>query len=218
MAGGLPRRGAPLAIFFFAARNPQGGFMGRFAVGFLTALVLCVATTGLVLATGAYNISAQKPSNAFDRLADWVKVRSVSHHAAAERAAASKDPAAVAKGMEHYASNCLPCHGAPGLEGMEFEEGMSPAPPAIDEKQVQRWSDQELAWIVKNGIGMTGMPGFGETHSDEEIAQIVAFVRHAPQLTAEEKARLHDALPHEHHHEGQEPNHQHEEGEHHHDH
>jgi mono/diheme cytochrome c family protein len=99
---------------------------------------------------------------------------------------------------------------------MEFEEGMSPAPPAIDEKQVQRWSDQELAWIVKNGIAMTGMPGFGGNHSDEEIAHIVAFVRHAPQLTAEEKARLHDALPHEHHHQGEEPNHHKEEGEHHH--
>jgi mono/diheme cytochrome c family protein len=189
--------------------------MGRFAVGFLTALVLCVATTGIVLATGAYNVSARQPSTAFDRLADWVKVRSVSHHAASEALTAAQDPAAVAKGLEHYASNCLPCHGAPGLEGMEFEEGMSPAPPDIAEKQVQRWSDLELAWIVKNGIGMTGMPGFGGTHSDEEIGQIVAFVRHAPRLTEAEKARLNEALPHEHHHEGEDEHHHQGEDEHH---
>src|SRR5262249_46693987 len=133
--------------------------MGRFAVGFLTALVLCAATTGIVLATGAYNVSAREPSAALDRLAEWAKVRSVSHHAASGAAVGAQDPTAIAKGLEHYASNCLPCHGAPGLDGMEFEEGMSPAPPDIADKQVQRWSDLELTWIVKNGIGMTGMPG-----------------------------------------------------------
>jgi hypothetical protein len=67
---------------------------------------------------------------------------------------------------------------------------------------VQRWSDGELFWIVKHGIRMTGMPAFGENHSDDEIAQIVAFVRHAPQVTETERQALAQALPAEHHHDG----------------
>jgi hypothetical protein len=33
---------------------------------------------------------------------------------------------------------------------------------------------------------MTGMPGFGKTHSDEEVWAIVAFVQRMPDLSSEE--------------------------------
>jgi mono/diheme cytochrome c family protein len=42
---------------------------------------------------------------------------------------------------------------------------------------VQRYSDQELFWILKNGIRLSGMPGFGRTESDEHIWTIVLYVR-----------------------------------------
>ncbi len=73
---------------------------------------------------------------------------------------------------------------------------------------MQRWSDPQLFWIVKNGIRMTGMPAFGGNHSDAEIADIVAFVRHAPKLGDAERDELRRALPQEHHHE--EAEHEHE--------
>ncbi len=34
----------------------------------------------------------------------------------------------------------------------------------------------EAFWIIKNGIKMTGMPGFGPTHTDNEIWAITAFM------------------------------------------
>ena len=34
---------------------------------------------------------------------------------------------------------------------------------------VQRYSDRELFWIVKNGIRLSGMPAFGRVESDEHI-------------------------------------------------
>jgi hypothetical protein len=33
---------------------------------------------------------------------------------------------------------------------------------------------------------MTGMPAFGPTHQDEEIWNIVGFVRHLPEISAED--------------------------------
>ena len=43
--------------------------------------------------------------------------------------------------------------------------------------KLQEWSSAELFWIIKNGIKMTGMPAFGPTHQDEQIWNIVGFVR-----------------------------------------
>ena len=48
---------------------------------------------------------------------------------------------------------------------------------------------------------MTGMPAFGPTHKENEIWQIVAFLRHLPGITDEEKAQLKGATEEAEHHE-----------------
>ena len=116
--------------------------------------------------------------------------------------AVARDPGAVARGMSHYRENCLPCHGAPGVDAAEFHEGMNPSPPGIDAEVVQHGSDAELFWVIKNGIRMTGMPAFGVNHKDDELRDIVAFVRHVPQLTdAEREALRAGSEGEDHHHE-----------------
>jgi mono/diheme cytochrome c family protein len=42
---------------------------------------------------------------------------------------------------------------------------------------VQEWPDRKLFWIIKNGIRLTGMPGFGKLHSDKDIWSLVRYVR-----------------------------------------
>ena len=56
--------------------------------------------------------------------------------------------------------------------------------------KVQARSDGELFWIAANGIRMTGMPAFSPTHDEKEIWEMVAFIRHLPEITDEETARL----------------------------
>ena len=72
-------------------------------------------------------------------------------------------------------------------------QGLNPGPPPLEIEKVQKRTEAELFWIIKNGIRMTGMPAFGLNHSDEEIGDIVRFVRHLPKLTDEEKAQLQKA-------------------------
>jgi mono/diheme cytochrome c family protein len=45
---------------------------------------------------------------------------------------------------------------------------------------VQQYSDPELFWIVKNGIRLSGMPGFGKVESDEHIWDLVRYLRTLP--------------------------------------
>jgi hypothetical protein len=55
--------------------------------------------------------------------------------------------------------------------------------------------------------GLTAMPAFGPTHTDEEIWKIVALIRHLPDLTTQEQDSLRTATGEaEHHHHGGETN------------
>jgi mono/diheme cytochrome c family protein len=75
---------------------------------------------------------------------------------------------------------CVHCHGAPGLEWSKFSEGLRPDPPDL-KKVVPHRTSRELFWVVKNGIKMTGMPGFAHIKvPDQEIWAITAFVKKLP--------------------------------------
>lgn len=112
----------------------------------------------------------------------------------------ANEPDAIAGGLTHYRENCLPCHGAPGVEPAELAKGLHPGAPELDSNDTQEMSDGELFWTIKNGVRMTGMPAFAPTHSDEEIWKIVAFVRHLHNLPPEERSQLQLGTAEEHHH------------------
>jgi hypothetical protein len=60
---------------------------------------------------------------------------------------------------------------------MKFSEGLNPGPPDLKDI-VDDMLPQELFWVIKNGIRMTGMPSFGKIEvPDQEIWTIVAFVK-----------------------------------------
>jgi hypothetical protein len=58
---------------------------------------------------------------------------------------------------------------------------MEPAPPYLLDVQ-QRFTPEQLFWIVKNGIKMTGMPSWSGSMSDAEIWSIVAWLEVSPKL------------------------------------
>jgi mono/diheme cytochrome c family protein len=178
----------------------------KFMVGAVTMLLVIVAVAGFVLATGRFNVAATAPPDFTDKLAPWVLEKSIERRVGEVGDPVSRDPGAVARGTLHYRENCLPCHGAPGVDAAEFQEGMNPSPPGIAADVVQHDSDAELFWVIKNGIRMTGMPAFGVNHKDDEIRDIVAFVRHVPQLTdAEREALKAPPVGEEHHHDAAPP-------------
>ena len=95
-----------------------------------------------------------------------------------------RDRALAEKAFGHYSAACTTCHGAPG-RGADPWMVTNPQAPLLTQTAVQ-WSDEELYWIIKNGIKMTGMPALGPTHKDEHLWAIAAFVRQLPSMTAAE--------------------------------
>jgi mono/diheme cytochrome c family protein len=170
----------------------------RFFLGLIVGLLLVAAVGAFMVYGGHVSVAATTPPDVIDKLAPIALDHAIAHQAPAMTIPA--DAAAARRGLAHYEENCLPCHGAPGVKAMEFAQGLNPAAPGL-EGDTQNFSDGELFWVVKNGIRASGMPAFGASHKDAEIQDIVAFVRHLPKLSDEERRELAAAAPHEHHHE-----------------
>lgn len=98
----------------------------------------------------------------------------------------------VAQGSKLYARECAVCHGA-NLEGQPNwrrpnADGILPAPPHDDTGHTWHHGDQLLFDYTKLGgeealrrVGVTGvksgMPGFGEHLSDDDIWAILEYIR-----------------------------------------
>jgi mono/diheme cytochrome c family protein len=98
-----------------------------------------------------------------------------------------EDANAVRAGARAYSERgCVNCHGAPGVDWAKWSEGLRPDPPDLKKVADQR-QPNELFWVIKNGVRMTGMPSFGAAGaSDEEIGNIAAFVKRLPAVSPED--------------------------------
>lgn len=84
-------------------------------------------------------------------------------------------------GREAFGYYCVVCHGRDGQNtGVPFAERVSPPVPSLASREVQSYSDGQLKWIIDNGLSPSGMPSSHGTLSDEEIWQIVLYIRHLP--------------------------------------
>lgn len=98
-------------------------------------------------------------------------------------------PENIEAGMQHFADHCAVCHGNDGGGDTLFGENMYPKPPDFRQAETQNKTDGELYYTIENGVRLSGMPAFGEEHGtdDAETWHLVSFIRHLPQLTAEER-------------------------------
>ncbi len=76
-----------------------------------------------------------------------------------------------------FGTDCSMCHGPDGHTPTDSGRWMYPRASDLTSFTVQRYSDRELFWIVKNGIRLSGMPAFGKVESDEHIWNLVHYVR-----------------------------------------
>lgn len=84
-------------------------------------------------------------------------------------------------GQANFGSYCMVCHGLDGQNtGVPFADKMEPPVPLLTSSPVQAYSDGQLHWIISNGISPSGMPASKDIFHDDEIWQIVLYIRHLP--------------------------------------
>jgi S-disulfanyl-L-cysteine oxidoreductase SoxD len=87
----------------------------------------------------------------------------------------------IRHGRKNFATYCMVCHGLDGQNtGVPFAERMSPPVPPLTSPLVQSYSDGQLKWVIDHGIFPSGMPASKGILGDDEIWQIVTYLRHLP--------------------------------------
>lgn len=158
----------------------------KMAAGGILALVVA-AVAGLVfINSGVYDIAATTPH--FDlthKLVRTLMEQSIKRHARDVKVPDLDDPEKVHSGFKNFNAMCVTCHGAPGAAASEIGKGLYPAPPSLAEA-AKGWTSAELYVIIKNGIKMSGMPAWEQSHSGDEIWALVAFLKVLPMMPANE--------------------------------
>lgn len=104
------------------------------------------------------------------------------------------DEANLVAGARVYKAQCEICHGALGdAHSSAIAAGMFPRPPLLlpPKKGVADDPVGETWWKVKNGIRLTGMPGFEGSLSSDQLWQVSLLLAKADQLPDAVKAALH---------------------------
>lgn len=96
-------------------------------------------------------------------------------------------------GAHVYRDHCAVCHGLPGRPKSDIAAGMFPKPPQLLEKDDMVTDDPEgvTEWKVRNGIRLSGMPGFGQL-SDAQRWQVTMLLKNADKLPAAAQSALAD--------------------------
>ncbi len=142
----------------------------------LSILAIAVSVCWLCLA----GCRATPPGKVESESVQWVK-----HHVTVggkkDRNPLPPSAENVDAGKRAFGYYCVVCHGRDGQStGVPFAAKLSPPIPSLAGGDVQSYTDGQLKWLIDNGIFPSGMPASRGTLSDDEVWQIVLYIRHLP--------------------------------------
>jgi cytochrome c553/cytochrome c5 len=154
-------------------------------------LLLVLGAAGLlVAASGVIPIKASSGHWAVTAsFLQFAKRRSISTQTLGMKSPALEEPWLVLKGAGHYETGCRPCHGSPEFREPLIARALTPPPPYLGPR-IAVWDTEELFYIVKHGIKLTGMPAWPAVNRDDEVRAVVAFLRELPKLNGDQYRRL----------------------------
>jgi mono/diheme cytochrome c family protein len=160
--------------------------MKKFVLGILVGICVPVVAAYCFIALGGMPVATKgKPLP----LEKFVARRAL--HAAMDAEVGKPSPLPADEpnllaGARIYQANCAVCHGRLGQPVSAIAAGMFPPPPQLlpPKKGVTDDLVGETYWKVRNGIRLTGMPGFVGSLSDTELWQVSLLLCKADQLPA----------------------------------
>lgn len=144
-----------------------------------------------VVASGLIPVWASAPHpEPFRSILSFAKHRSVATHSLLVEAPDDlDDEALVLRGAGHYEQACRFCHGTPWHRPPWARDALSPPPPELGAIS-EHYSAEELYLVVNHGIVFTAMPAWPSRERYDEPWAVVAFLRHLPELEAEDYREL----------------------------
>jgi mono/diheme cytochrome c family protein len=82
----------------------------------------------------------------------------------------------VKSGAQLYSMNCAMCHAAPGTSLSPVGRGIYPSAPFLL-AATRKNRPNQMFWVIKNGVKMTGMAAFGKSLTDQQMWDLAAFLQ-----------------------------------------
>lgn len=159
--------------------------MKPFLLGAASSIAVVLIAGYLFLALGGLPMAAKSPPLPFEERIAAIALNAALKGEADKVASIPADDAHLSEGAKLYAHHCAVCHGSPHIDQSAISKGLFPEPPYFfpPEAGLVNEPEGEIFWIVKNGIRLTAMPGFGDNLSDEQIWDVSLFLKNANQLS-----------------------------------
>lgn len=167
--------------------------MKKFILGFIIGIILIPLGAYLFVVTGHAPVATSQPPMPFEtffaKTALHARIKREMPKSAPPLAA---DQATYMAGAQVYRHHCALCHGLVNGPISTPAQGMFPYPPQLLEKGQMVTDDPpgETFWKAKNGIRLSGMPGFHGALSDTQLWQVALMLANADKLPPAVKVQL----------------------------
>jgi thiosulfate dehydrogenase len=165
--------------------------MRKYVLVFVAGILLVPAAIYLYLRSGYAPVSTSASPLPFERFFAKLAMRATLSHDVPKADTAPPTEADLKAGANLYRENCALCHGLPNSPQTAISKGMYPHPPQFfrpdqpttyDASRPFRPFNPKAYWKVKNGVRLTGMPGFKGSLTEEQIREVSHFVGNARNL------------------------------------
>ncbi len=157
----------------------------KFLIGLIVGLLVLPVGAYLYLSMGLAPVATSAPPLPLERYLTHKALDARIGKEAPSGVGVQATEANFVAGVKVYKDDCAVCHGLPGQEKQALAKGMFPPPPQLFTGHgVTDDPAGETYWKVKNGIRLTGMPGFSASLSEEQMWQVSIMLAQADKLPA----------------------------------
>lgn len=171
--------------------------MKKFILGLVIGIVLVPLAVYLYFLSGRAPVATSDPMMPFEKLAAHTALEARLDRDMPKTVPLKADEATFMAGAHVYMHNCVLCHGALNRPVSPVAKGMFPYPPQLLEPDQQVTDDPpgETFWKAKNGIRLTGMPGFHASLTETQLWQVSLMLANADKLPESVKQELNFGPP-----------------------
>jgi thiosulfate dehydrogenase len=164
---------------------------GIFA-GVLVTLLVIVLGAIFYFKTGMAPVATADPQMPFEKTLAKMALHARIDKEMLQRDVSGFTTADLVSGAGVYQKNCAFCHGLLQQPASAAAIGMFPRAPLLltVKETVSDDPAGETYWKVKNGIRLTGMPGFSASLTDQQMWQVSALLARADKLPPEVQEAL----------------------------
>jgi len=158
----------------------------KFFLGLIIGICLPIFVAYVFLRMGGMPVATKGPPFPLEKKIARMALHAKMDPEAGKPSPLAADEANLVAGAKVYQAQCAVCHGLLGQPESAIAQGLFPHPPQLlpPKKGVTDDPVGEIYWKVKNGIRLTGMPGYVDTLSDNELWQVSLMLLHAHDLPA----------------------------------